>query len=53
MFAAVNPLDSHHMVLVMAGNNALQTVLLTRTDFHDAQYSVFDSGKEMASGFLK
>jgi hypothetical protein len=52
-FAATNPLDRHHMVLVLAGNNALETVRLTRTDFHDAQYSVFDAGKEIASGFLK
>jgi hypothetical protein len=54
--AATNPLDRHHMVLVLAGNSALQTVLLTQTDFnaapYDAQYSIFDAGKEIASGFL-
>jgi hypothetical protein len=51
-FAASNPLDNHHMALVLAGNSALETVLLTKTHFNDAQYSIFDSGKEIASGFL-
>jgi hypothetical protein len=50
--AATNPLDRHHMVLVLAGNSALQTVLLTKADFYDAQYSIFDAGKEITSGFL-
>ena len=31
VFAAANPLDRRHMVLVLAGNSALQTVLLTKT----------------------
>jgi hypothetical protein len=52
-FAATNPLDPHHMALVLAGNSALETVLLTKADFDEAQYSVFDAGKETASGFLK
>ncbi len=52
--AATNPLDSHHMVRVLAGNSALQTVLLsTKGEFDDTQYAVFDAGKEIASGFLK
>ncbi len=53
VFAAANPLDQHHMVLVLAGNSALQTVLLTKTRWDETQYSIFDSGKEMAAGFLK
>ncbi len=52
-FAATNPLDPHHMVLVLAGNSALETVLLTKAEFDEAQYSVFDAGKDIASGFLK
>jgi hypothetical protein len=52
-FAASNPLDRRHMVLVLAGNSALETVLLTKGEFYDAQYSIFDAGKEIASGFLK
>ena len=41
------------MALVLAGNSALETVLLTKADLDDAQYSVFDAGRETASGFLK
>ncbi len=52
LFAAPNPLDRHHMALVLAGNNALATVLLTKANFYDTQYSMFDAGKEVASGFL-
>jgi Phospholipase B len=52
--AATNPLDSHHMVRVLAGNSALQTVLLlTKGEFDDTQYEIFDANKETASGFLK
>jgi hypothetical protein len=53
VFAAVNPMDPHHMVLVMAGNSALQTVLLTKVESTDTQYAIFDSGKIMSAGFLK
>jgi hypothetical protein len=53
VLAAANPLDQHHMVLVLAGNSALQTVLLTNAGLAEAQYSILDSGKETASGFLK
>jgi hypothetical protein len=52
-FAAPNPLDRRHMVLVLAGNSALQTVLLTKLDSIDTQYAIFESGKQMAAGFLK
>jgi hypothetical protein len=51
--AATNPLDRHHMIRVLAGNSALQTVLLlTKGDFDDTQYEIFDAGKDIASGFL-
>jgi hypothetical protein len=54
VFAATNPLDQRHMVLVLAGNSALQTVLLTKTPaWADTQYSIFDSGKQVAAGFLR
>jgi hypothetical protein len=52
-FAASNPLDRRRMALVLAGNSALETVLLTKANFGEAQYSVFDADKEIASGFLK
>jgi hypothetical protein len=52
--AATNPLDSHRMVRVIAGNNALETVLLaSKGEFEDTQYMVFDSEKPTVSGFLK
>jgi hypothetical protein len=52
--AATNPLDSHHMVRVIAGNNALETVLLaSKGEFEDAQYMIFDSDKPTVSGFLR
>ena len=54
VLAATNPLDQRHMVLVLAGNSALQTVLLTKTPaWADTQYSIFDSGKEISTGFLR
>jgi hypothetical protein len=51
-FAATNPLDRHRMVLVVAGNSPLETVLLTKAQFDDTQYAIFDGAKTMASGFL-
>jgi hypothetical protein len=50
-FAATNPLDRHHMVLVLAGNNALETVHLAGASLNRAEYTVYDSGKEASSGF--
>jgi hypothetical protein len=52
-FAATNPLDRQRMVLVLAGNDALETVLVTRASLGRTQYSIFDSGKQTAAGFLK
>ncbi len=46
VFAAANPLDHRHMVLGLAGNSALETVLLTKAAFGRTQYSIFDSGKK-------
>jgi hypothetical protein len=53
VFAAANPLDQHHMTLVLAGNSALETVLLTKAGLDETQYSIFDSGKDITSGFVK
>ncbi len=41
-FAASNPLDRRHMVLVLQGNNALATVRLTKADLHHDAYFVYD-----------
>ncbi len=52
VLAASNPGDQHRMVLVLAGNSALETVLLVNAGWPEAQYSIFDSGKMMTSGFV-
>ncbi|MBZ5607311.1 MAG: hypothetical protein LAP38_03565 [Acidobacteriia bacterium] len=39
-FAATNPLDRRHMVLVLEGNNALSTVRLTKADLPRATHYV-------------
>jgi hypothetical protein len=51
--AAANPLDRKRMVLVLAANSALETVRLASLTPARAEFSVFDSGKESASGFRK
>ena len=53
VFAAANPLNKQHMVLVLAGNNALETVRLTKAGLDHTEYSVFESGKDKDSGFTK
>jgi len=40
-FAAANPLDNRHMVLVLAGNSALATVHLTKAALHRTAFSVY------------
>ena len=40
-YAATNPLDPSHMVLVLEGNNALSTVHLIHAQLPRAQYEVF------------
>jgi len=52
--AASNPLNPQRMVLVLAGNSALETVRLEKSlSFSDVEYAVYDAGKESASGFLR
>jgi hypothetical protein len=50
--AVPNPADHKHMFLILGGNSALQTVLLTSARLPRAEYAVFDSGQEESSGFL-
>ena len=52
-FAAANPLDRSHMVLVLAGNNALAMVRMLQAGFPRAEYAIVDSGEQNSSGFLK
>jgi len=53
LLAAPNPLDSKRMVLVMAGNDALDTVKLAASDFPGTQFAIFEDGKQSSAGFLR
>jgi len=50
--AATNPLNHRHMVLVLAGNSAVETVRLASAGLSRTEYAIYDSGKETNSGFL-
>ncbi len=54
LYAGKNPLDPAHMVLVVAGNDALRTVKLAEAvwDWKAGEYEVVEDGKASA-GFLK
>ena len=51
--AATNPLDPKRMVLVIAGNSALQTVKLAGVFPPETEYAVYARGKEIAAGFRR
>ncbi len=53
MWAAANPLDKKHMVLVMAGNSPLETVVLASEAPQPMQFVIYNSGKEVQSGFAE
>jgi len=53
LLAAPNPLDSKRMVLVMAGNDALDTVKLAASEFPGTQFAIFEDGKQSSAGFLR
>jgi len=53
IFAAANPLDHRHMALVLAGNNALETVRLATAGMPRTEYTILDFGKETKSGFVQ
>ncbi len=53
ILAAQNPLDATHMVLVVAGNDALSTVKAQAADFSADEYVVFRTDGEATSGFRK
>ena len=52
VLAAKNPLDATHMVLVIAGNDALRTVKAADAGVGAAQYQLIDDGNPTRSGFL-
>ena len=55
LFSASNPVDASHMILIVAGNDALHTVKLAlgNEKWNAAEYVVFDDGKPRHPGFLK
>ena len=52
ILAAGNPLDSAHMVLVVAGNDALSTVKAQSADLSAHEYMVFRDGESPLKGFV-
>jgi hypothetical protein len=51
VYAARNPLDPSHMVMSVAGNDALRTVKASRLEA-SAEYVVLDDGSPPRSGFI-
>ncbi len=51
ILAARNPLDPAHMVLVVAGNDALRTVKASRIEA-PAEYALLDDGAPLRTGFI-
>ena len=51
ILAATHPLDSAHMVLIIAGNDALSTVKAQAADFHSVEYAVLEDGEKPIEGF--
>ena len=51
LLAARNPFDASHMVLVIAGNDALRTVKATRAEAM-SEYVLYSEGAPPAAGFI-
>ena len=51
LLAAAHPADAQRMVLVMAGNSALETVRLASAGLDAYEHSVFEEGKRVVAGF--
>jgi len=52
VYAASNPLDASHMVLTVAGNDALRTVKASRLEA-PAEYILLDDGSPPRNGFIE
>jgi len=52
VLAAKNPLDPAHMLLVVAGNDALRTVKAAEAGAGGAEYLLIDDGNPSRTGFL-
>jgi len=53
LLAAANPFDRRRMVLVMAGNDALDTVKLALSNLPGPQYAIYQDGTQSATGFVQ
>jgi len=53
ILAAQNPLDATHMVLIVAGNDALSTVKAQKADLSADEYVIFEDGDQPMKGFIR
>ena len=53
MLAAYLRKRGHTVEVASGGNNALETVRMATAGLNRTEYSIFDSGKETSSGFLR
>jgi hypothetical protein len=53
LLAAKNPLDGAHMVLVVAGNDALSTVKCQKADLSADEYEIVTDGDKPIKGFIR
>jgi len=53
ILAATNPLDAAHMVLIVAGNDALSTVKSQKEDLSPDEYVIVKDGEKPVKGFIR
>jgi len=53
ILAATNPLDAAHMVLIVAGNDALSTVKSENADLSPDEYVIVKDGDKPIKGFIR
>jgi hypothetical protein len=53
ILAAKNPLDPAHMVLIVAGNDALSTAKSQKADLPADEYLILRDGDEPLKGFIR
>jgi len=53
ILAATNPLDAAHMVLIVAGNDALSTVKSENADLSPDEYVIVKGGDKPIKGFIR
>ena len=53
ILASTNPLDAAHMVLIVAGNDALSTVKSEKADLSRDEYVIVKDGDKPSEGFIR